>query len=556
MAEKTFNDVRLQLKYDTYTNWTTANPVLLAGEIALTTVPTKSNGIEQVPAVLMKVGDGTTAYNSLRFASALAANVHDWALGETKPTYSATEITGLADYISGEIQDSNTTYQIVKVDNYNYKLQYKELNGSWTDVAENGSIVIPEYDDSQLTADIEALQTQVGTGKVEEQISAAIAALNLSTTYDAKGAAATAETNAKAYTDTLANGTVASNTAAIAAIKDGETIDSFADVESEIEAAKTAASTAASTAETNAKAYTDALKTGDVAAAKTAAQAAQSDVDALESKVGNVTSGKTVVEMIEDAQTAATYDDTQVKADIAANTAAITANKTDIEGKLNTAKTDLQKSIDENASAIELLTNGVNAEKVDGVNDLIQYVEEHGTEVTGIKADITANAEAIDTLETKATSAETRLDAVEGDIDALQADTHTHTNKTLLDSYTQTEANLADAVAKKHSHANATVLDGISSEKVSNWDAAKTGVDALEAKVGTVASGKTLVEMIEDAEDAAIASATYDDTQVRGLIKTNSDAIDVVEGKVEALETNAVLSGDTLILNCGNSVIA
>jgi len=36
---------------------------------------------------------------------------------------------------------------------------------------------------------------------------------------------------------------------------------------------------------------------------------------------------------------------------------------------------------------------------------------------------------------------------------------HSHSNKSLLDSYTQTEANLADAVSKKHSHSNKALLD-------------------------------------------------------------------------------------------------
>lgn len=68
---------------------------------------------------------------------------------------------------------------------------------------------------------------------------------------------------------------------------------------------------------------------------------------------------------------------------------------------------------------------------------------------------------------------------------------HEHDNKALLDTYTQTEANLADAVAKKHahsfadsdvndaiskkhSHSNATILDGITSGKVENWDDANS----------------------------------------------------------------------------------
>ena len=579
---KTFNNVRLQLKYDTYSAWTTANPVLLAGEIAITTVPAKGDGVQQVPAVLMKVGDGTSTYNQLKFVSALAANVHDWAMAENKPVYEAKEITGLSDWINDTVVDTNTTYQIVKVDDYTYKLQYKELDGAWTDVAENGSIVIPKYDDTQVKADIAALQTQIGTGKVEEQIESAIAALKLDETYDKKNSASEALTQAKAYTDTLANGAVAQNTAAINAIKDGAAIDSFADVEAQIKDTADAAAEAAADALEVAKNYTDALKTNEVAAAAAAASAAQGDVDALEGKVGDVAEGqtvvgmidavqgevdaleelvgdveegKTVVEMIEAAQTAATYDDTQVKADIAANAKAIADNKADIEGKLDTAKSDLEKAIEQTNTALETLTDGIDAEKVDGVKDLIKYVEDHGPEVTGMKEDIAQNATDIEAVEGRATDLEGRMDAAEADIDELEKDSHVHANFDLLETYTQTEANLADAVLKKHDHANATVLNGIEAADVTAWDGAVSKSDALEAKMGDVAEGKTLVEMIEAAEDAAVEAATYDDTEVRGLIQTNATDIDNVEERVGDLETNAVLDGDTLILNCGTSTI-
>ena len=65
----------------------------------------------------------------------------------------------------------------------------------------------------------------------------------------------------------------------------------------------------------------------------------------------------------------------------------------------------------------------------------------------------------------KAISADTRLGTLEGK-------SHSHSNKDLLDTYTQTEANLADAVAKKHKHTNKAVLDGITEEKVTAWDGA------------------------------------------------------------------------------------
>lgn len=57
----------------------------------------------------------------------------------------------------------------------------------------------------------------------------------------------------------------------------------------------------------------------------------------------------------------------------------------------------------------------------------------------------------------------------------------------------------------------------------------KTNADAITAintKIGTIPDGKTVAQAIEDAK----AAATYDDKEVRGLIKNNKDAIDVLNG--------------------------
>ena len=78
--------------------------------------------------------------------------------------------------------------------------------------------------------------------------------------------------------------------------------------------------------------------------------------------------------------------------------------------------------------------------------------------------------------------------------------------------------------------------------------AAQNDVDTLEGKVGTVAEGKTVVQMIEDAQTAA----SYDDTEVRQLISAADAkgaqgitdaaaakaAADAAQGEVDALETN------------------
>ena len=114
--------------------------------------------------------------------------------------------------------------------------------------------------------------------------------------------------------------------------------------------------------------------------------------------------------------------------------------------------------------------------------------------------------------------------------------THTHTNKELLDSYTQTEENLADAVAKKHSHDNKTVLDGISSEKVSAWDSAeqnakdyaKDYADGLAGNYATAAQGSLA--------DSAVQSITTGGTN--GTI--NVDGIEVaVKGLGSAAYTES-----------------
>lgn len=159
MAEKILN-TRIQLKYDSYENWSKidvegqgANLVLREGEVGVCYIPEKTvvDGIKNPPHVMMKIGDGVTPFASLKWLSARAADVEDWAKAETKPVYSAEEITGIGEYIAKYVDeelgisvDTNTVYQIVKVDDNHYKLQSKAAGtDAWADVA-NSEIVIPE----------------------------------------------------------------------------------------------------------------------------------------------------------------------------------------------------------------------------------------------------------------------------------------------------------------------------------------------------------------------------------------------------------------------------
>lgn len=111
-----------------------------------------------------------------------------------------------------------------------------------------------------------------------------------------------------------------------------------------------------------------------------------------------------------------------------------------------------------------------------------------------LAADLTALAGRVTAAEGKITAAEGKITALEGTVNGLgdmatkdvvsESDlatelkekvnaaaegNHSHANKALLDTYTQTEADLADAVAKKHEHANKSVIDGISAANVASW---------------------------------------------------------------------------------------
>ena len=219
-------NTRIALKYDSYANWQEYNPILLKGEIAIAELPVNGNkpgvgepnaagstpAIQNAPNILIKVGDGTNHYNDLKFVSALAADVYSWAKAATKPTYSAGEITGLDNYISQTIQDTNTQYRIVAVGDpaYSYKLQKKDISDAdYTDVA--GSLISLTDVDSRL----DTLEAAIGeNGAVATKIANAIGAL------DYTGKASEATTQGKFVTDVTETNGVISVTAADLAVDD------------------------------------------------------------------------------------------------------------------------------------------------------------------------------------------------------------------------------------------------------------------------------------------------------------------------------------------------
>lgn len=404
------------------------------------------------------------------------------------------------------------------------------------------------YTDAEITE-------WVGDKTVGVQISEAIAAEKLGETYAAKihkhtksditdfahnheisevnglqdalngketvGAAAAALTEAKSYADGL-------NTAMDERVAELEGMfgEGEGTVETQIEAAvatETAAREAADTALGNRiKAIEDdhlvgADKTelqGKITENATAIAGLVEDLGALEELVGD--------ESVKDQIDTAIAEEAKIaRAAEKANADAIEAINKDYLKAAD--KTELQGQITANANAIELLTNGVNADEVDGVNDLIQYVKTHGTEVTGIKADIKANSDAIDAIEA----------------DYLKAADKTELNG-LITGLTTRMGEAETAIGTKAAQSDLNTLAGRVTTVEGDLNTATTGLkarmtaaeDAIEdlgEELQTLTGGESVQTQIETAVNEL----------KNGQLKTMQGEIDAVEGRVDTLEGKA-----------------
>lgn len=169
MAEKVLK-TKIQLRYDEFTNWTTNNPFLKKGEIAVTVIPAAATNTGDVipPAIMFKVGNGeegdVSKFNSLPWASALAADVHPWAKAKTAPVIGDGKITikqagvekgsftvnqsgpTTIELTDTKVTDTDTQYQLV-LSGHTLKLQSKAKGGSWADVS-GQTFTLPDENDN------------------------------------------------------------------------------------------------------------------------------------------------------------------------------------------------------------------------------------------------------------------------------------------------------------------------------------------------------------------------------------------------------------------------
>lgn len=258
---------------------------------------------------------------------------------------------------------------------------------------------------------------------------------------------------------------------------------------------------------------------GDIEAAQKAADDVQAEMDAfkLAAEVGDA-----AVDTLKEIQTYITTDGAaaqKMTEDIAANKSAVeaVAGRMDtaedaidaVEGRMDTAEADIDalqaKFGDGEGSVADMIADAVAAEAT------LREQGDAAAEASAAAAlktaqDAQAAAEAADG---KADSLNTAMDAR---VQALEAIDHEHANKALLDTYTQTEADLADAVAKKHAHANAAVLDGITAAQVTAWDAAEANAKAHADSLNTAMDARVTANT-----EAIAAFVEVSEEEINGL---------------------------------------
>ena len=313
-----------------------------------------------------------------------------------------------------------------------------------------------------------------------------------------------------------------------------------------------------------------------VADAKKAGTEAQTSVNALSDKVGTVSADKTIVQMIADAQKAATYDDSTVKASIKANADAITKlNGADtVEGSVAktvkdavaveqkraegkeqanaTAVADVKSRVDTFLAAAE-----VGDAAVDTLKEIQTYISTHGSAADQMVKDIAANKKAVEDEAARAKAEETKLNT---------AITDETSRATGIESGLATRLTTLEGADTVEGSVAKTVKDAIDTLNITQY--------AKDADVVKKETGKSLIAdtkitkldgIAEGAQVNVIEKITVNGTEQTPTKKTialesyKGDGTSIENNanhtlSVKAVSTDLLKQGaDTLILDGGNA---
>lgn len=536
---KTLN-TKIKLRYDSHEIWMEKDPVLMAGELALSAVTVKQDGVvNTVPSVLIKCGDGEHKYSELGYVFARAADVLDACKTEA----------GLKSFINGVIADAG-----IASDDAMQELAGKVTAAEGKITTLEGKMTTAEGKISANEQAIEAIEGRFGAETVALEINAAISALKLADTYAAKAhgheiadvnglsdsiaAAKKAGTDANAALEaykTTNDAAVKVVSDSVAGIKNGETIDNFKEVEealagkqaagnysveghkheiadvngletaiADAKKAGTDASAAAGQALTDAKAYTDSEMTRLVGDTKVATQ------------IENYVNGLKL------ADTYAAKEHEHTKADITDfahnhemgeinGLAAEFAKKVDKEtGKSLVADTEIARlaAMSDGANKVEASETNGNI-KIDGVETVVYtHPEKHAmADITGLDTALAGKQDVIpaNTYDAYGAAADALKDAKEYVDDELERLVGTDTVNAQISTALENALKVGEEGAKVEKYALATDL----------------AAEAETARAAEKANADAIIKLNANAETAG--SVDYKIAQAVAAIMDNPD---------------------------------
>ena len=501
MAQDKILQTRISLKYDTYANWHSKNPTLLEGEVAVVVVPNSDpvGNITNVPTVLFKVGDGAKKFDELPWVSGPAGDVYAWAKAPNKPSYKANEISGLSDFISGQIQDTDTQYKIA-ISGRTVQLFKKDKNGAFGTTPDS-TFNLPDET-------IHTLEEGTTNGTVK---------------YDG--------------TDVKVHGLGS------AAYKDSTFLDAnIADAKKAGTDAQTAVSALSGKVGTVPEGKT---VIGLIDEAKKAGTDAQASVEALNTRVGVIPSGSaatTVVQYV-DKKIEAIPKQTDYSLTVTNPASSTYAQVYEFKQLNKTIATiNIPKDMVVQSGTVEtkaeagawgeagtylhlVLANAENSSIYINVGDLIEYVSAGSGENDAIQISISADHKV---------SASVKNGSI---------------TLAMLASGVQAEIN------KAHTHANKAELDKIAVGDKAKWD-------AMQGNAETYTNNK-IAEKIEALDGSAIATAEADGKisvltgveEINGVISKKSEATLEKIAKTGNVADLMQTSGNYIVFNCGSATV-
>jgi hypothetical protein len=530
-----FLNTRIRLKYDLFDNWSTKNPVLLEGEVAIAVPGTKVGSVDTNASCLMKVGNGTSHFNDLPWLNAVAADVHAWAkkseadfkswlTSADGPKLATQEdLTKLGTRVTNIENELNTEgtglkARVTAVEN--------ELNTETTGL--KARMTAAEGDIDSLEGKVEALEAITGTGN----------------TGDGKTLISRIEA---LETDNGTNKTnIAENTTNI-----GKNTTAIGVLNGDV-----------NTAGSVAKAVADA-----VAVEKGRAEEAEGNLqDAIDVINGTAETEGSIKHAVAAEATARGTAITEAKNELQGNIDAVSdvADAADALSKENQGKLNTLIGTDTGLSARAIAADEINTlikgsdpeggKTIEDIANLVKYVDENAGEIAELVSTVEGHTTSIGTL-TESVNGLTAKDGELADditeintlIGALgEGEKLPYEKATLIESLkaVDTAAQTAASTAKTEAVAAAKEY---TDKEIKTATAAHTELDnrvtKVEGKLAGVADGEKVTDLIATAKGEAISAASTDATNKANAAQAAAEATAAADATTKA--NNALASAKT-----------